>query len=61
MTAHETNKQRDARFEAESDVRTLVQAEEIKKDTKRMAAAMKMATEQKVALEQVRQVVRKRT
>lgn len=54
MAAHETDKQRDARFQAESDVKSLVEADRIKKDKTRMSAAMKSAREQKAALENVK-------
>jgi len=41
------------RFEAESDMRTLVEAAKIKKDKSRRDAAMKMAREQRKALSEV--------
>ena len=50
---HETDKAQDARLQAESDVRTLVDAAKIKRDKRRMAAAQKSAKEQKAALEKV--------
>lgn len=43
----------DADFHAESDMRTLIEAEKIKKDSGRMSAAMKKGKEQRVALESV--------
>ncbi len=51
---HETDKAQDARFKAESDVRTLVEAAKIKQDKTRMAAAQKSAREQKAALDKVK-------
>lgn len=44
----------EARFQAESDVRSLVEAEKIKRNKNRMAAAMKMAKEQRAALDKVK-------
>ena len=43
----------DADFQAENDMRTLIDAEKIKKDKGRMSAAMKKGKEQRVALETV--------
>jgi hypothetical protein len=40
-------------WQAESDLRTLIEAEKIKRDKKRLAAAMKKKREMKKALEQV--------
>jgi len=40
----------DKKFEAESDVRTLVEAAKIKRDKTRHTAAMKMVNEQRKAL-----------
>ncbi len=40
-------------FQAEHDMRTLIDAEKIKKDKSRMAAALKKGKEQRVALESV--------
>ena len=40
-------------FETESDVRTLITAEKIKKEKKRFMRAMKMAKKQREALENV--------
>ncbi len=40
-------------FQAENDMRTLIDAEKIKKDSKRMSAALKKGKEQRVALESV--------
>ena len=50
---HETSKAQDARFQAESDVRTLVEAGKIKRDKGRMAAAQKSVKEQKAALAKI--------
>mgnify|MGYP006879609856 CR=1 FL=1 len=47
-------KDEEAKWQAEGDLRTLVESNKIKKDKKRMAAAMKMATEQKKALSQIK-------
>lgn len=41
------------RFRAESDLRTLQDADRIKQDQKRMSAAKKVATEQMKALQKV--------
>ena len=49
----ETEAQRDKRFQAESDMRTLVEAARIKRDKSRREAAMKMAREQRKALAEV--------
>ena len=43
----------DKRFHAESDMRTLVDAEKIKRDPQRLNAAKKMAKEQREALAKV--------
>ncbi len=43
----------DADFRAESDMRSLIEAEKIKKDKGRMSAALKKGKEQRVALESV--------
>ncbi|KKK98150.1 hypothetical protein LCGC14_2645630 [marine sediment metagenome] len=43
----------DADFHAENDMRTLIDAEKIKKDKGRMSAALKKGKEQRVALESV--------
>ena len=43
----------DADFQAEHDMRTLIDAEKIKKDRGRMSAALKKGKEQRVALESV--------
>lgn len=43
-------KERDAKFEAEDDLRTLIRAGEIKGDAKRHGRAMKEARAQKKAL-----------
>ena len=43
----------DKDWEAESDLRTLINAEKIKKDKSRMSAAMKKAKEQRDALANV--------
>lgn len=47
------------RWRAESDMRTLMEAEEIKKDPKRLAAAQAMAKEKLVELAAVTAVVNK--
>jgi len=44
----------DKRFQAESDLRTLVEAERIRGDKKRSDAAMKIADEQRTALDNVK-------
>lgn len=49
MAKHDT----DNDFHAENDMRTLIDAEKIKKDKGRMAAALKKGKEQRVALESV--------
>ena len=43
----------DEDFRAEQDMRTLINAEKIKKDRGRMSAALKKGKEQRVALESV--------
>ena len=43
----------DTDWQAENDMRTLIDAEKIKKDKGRMSAAMKKGKEQRVALESV--------
>jgi hypothetical protein len=43
----------DTDFHAENDMRTLIDAEKIKKDKGRMSAALKKGKEQRVALESV--------
>ena len=43
----------DEDFRAENDMRTLIDAEKIKKDRGRMSAALKKGKEQRVALESV--------
>lgn len=53
MEMSKEDEEREARWRAESDLRTLVDAEEIKKDSKRMAAAKKMGREQAAALRKV--------
>lgn len=50
MKEERVMKSEEERWQAEGDLRTLVEASKIKKDKRRMAAAMKMATEQKKAL-----------
>ena len=47
--AHQTEQQ----FQAEQDVRTMVDAEKIKKDKKRLGRAMKEAKKQAAALAKV--------
>lgn len=47
------DRKRRERFEAEDDLRTLVQADEIRKDRKRKARAMKMARQQMASLKNV--------
>ena len=49
----DTSPEVDLDFEAEDDVRTLVRAEEIRKDKPRLKRAMKKAREQMTALENV--------
>ena len=44
----------DQKFQAEDDVRTLVRAEEIRKDSKRFDRAMKQARVQMAALKKVK-------
>lgn len=51
---HETEAVRDKRFQAEQDVRTLVDAEKIKKDPQRLKAARASAKEQRAALDKVK-------
>ncbi len=45
----------DKKFEAEQDLRTLIDAAKIKSDSKRMQAAMKMAREQRKALSDIQE------
>lgn len=45
----------DAKYEAENDLRTLIEAEKVKRDKKRYSAAMKMAKEQKAALAEIQE------
>lgn len=52
--AEESEKAREKRFQAEQDVRTLVDAAKIKKDKTRMSAAMASAKEQQAALDKVK-------
>lgn len=52
--AHESEKVQDARLQAESDVRTLVEAEKIRKDSKRMTAVQKSVKAQQAALAKVK-------
>ena len=55
--AHETptdeSKAEQEKYEAERDVRTLVDASDIRDDAKRLKRAMKMAREQMAVLKQV--------
>lgn len=53
MAVHKTEAERESKFEAEHDLRTLIQAGEIKGDTKRMKRAMKEARTQRAALTKV--------
>ena len=48
-----TDAEVDARFEAENDVRTLVEASRVQSDSKRLKAAQAMAKEQQNALKNV--------
>lgn len=50
MKPSKEDKDRDKRFQAESDLRTLVEAERIRKDKARSAAASIIATEQSAAV-----------
>ena len=43
----------DADFQAENDMRTLIDAEKVKKDKGRMSAALKKGKEQRAALDSV--------
>ena len=47
------SKHDEEQFQAEQDVRTMVDAEKIKKDKKRLGRAMKEATKQAAALAKV--------
>ncbi len=47
------DKKRQQEFEAESDVRTLVESDRIKRDKSRLARAMKSAKTQLVSLKKV--------
>lgn len=49
-----TRTKEDLKFEAQDDVRTLVRAEEIRKDAKRFDRAMKEARSQMAALKKVK-------
>ena len=49
----EESKAEQEKYEAERDVRTLVDASDIRKDAKRLKRAMKMAREQMAVLKQV--------
>lgn len=49
MTPHDDMK----KFEAENDMRTLIEAAKIKKDKSRRQAAMKAAREQREALSEI--------
>lgn len=54
MPVDKTEAERESKFEAEHDLRTLIQAGEIKDDPKRMKRAMKEARSQKAALQKVK-------
>ena len=49
------DKKEEERMHAESDLRTLIEAEKVKRDKGRHAAAMKMAQEQKAALVKIQE------
>lgn len=53
MAMPASDKEQEARWRAESDVRSLVEAEAIRNDAKRLAAAKKIAREQAAALRKV--------
>ena len=50
MAEHETDEERDRRFETEEDLRTVVDAARIQKDGERMKAVKQLADEQRKAL-----------
>lgn len=52
--AHGPSKADEARFQAESDVRTLVEAQKIRRDKGRMTAARKSIKDQQAALDKVK-------
>lgn len=54
MAVHKTEAERESKFEAEQDLRTLIQAGEIKNDPKRMKRAMKERRSQEAALQKVK-------
>ena len=54
MPRDEPKTAEDLKFEAEQDLRTLVRAEEVRKDTKRLDRAMKEARSQMAALKKVK-------
>lgn len=54
MKADRAMQSEEARWQAEGDLRTLVEANKIKKDKKRMDAAIKLATEQKKAFAELK-------
>jgi hypothetical protein len=49
-----TDKEQEAKWRAESDLRSLVEAEEIRKDKGRMAAALKCAREKMAAMKEIK-------
>jgi len=51
----------ESEYEAESDMRTLIEAEKIKKDKKRLSRAMKKAKEQRDAMQSVMNKGKKET
>ncbi len=54
MARHPPKTTEDLEYQAEDDVRTLVRAEEIRKDGKRLDRAMKQARKQMAALKKVK-------
>ena len=52
-TPAEVNAKQEAEWKAENDLRTLIDAEKIKKEPSRLRAAMAKAKEQRAALETV--------
>ncbi len=54
---HQTDKQRQKEWEAEDDLRTLRQAEDIKKDSSRLKAANAMAEKELKALGKIKSLI----
>lgn len=55
MAKEVTSAAQEKEWQAESDLRTLIEAEKIRKDKPRLAAAMKKARDEKAALTKLEQ------